>query len=49
MRFLPTALGVVLYAAAIAADDNSNYNASLNYRPGNVSASLNDLYLWVGS
>ncbi|KAH8703523.1 hypothetical protein BGW36DRAFT_423084 [Talaromyces proteolyticus] len=49
MRFLPTALGMVLYAAAIAAEDNSNYNASLNYRPGNVSASLNDLYLWVGS
>lgn len=47
MSFLSIALGVLLYAAAIAAKDDPNYQPSLNFRPTNVS--LNDLYTWVGS
>jgi hypothetical protein len=46
MRKFLTALGVILYAAAIAAQ---NISTSNNYRPSNVSANLSDLYLWVGS
>ena len=47
----PVASQVVLislaYAVMIAAKADPNYNASLNFRPNNVS--LSDLYHWVGS
>ncbi|RAO69117.1 uncharacterized protein BHQ10_005129 [Talaromyces amestolkiae] len=49
MRSFPKALSLLLFNAATTVKADSSYDASLYYRPSNISASLISLYTWIGS